>query len=130
MNREFATHLQDAFRRLGAVDVRRMFGGAGVFRDGLMIALVVDEVVYLKADEAMAAELAALGRGPFGPFHCTSAHSAAPPSRIALRTLPTSGSAAAPARPVTRHATRPLVVDDLSVTITRRMPPTRPSGSR
>ena len=31
--------------------VRRMFSGAGVFADGLMIALVVDGVIYLKADD-------------------------------------------------------------------------------
>ncbi len=65
MNPGFATHLQDAFRRFGPVDVRRMFGGLGVYREGLMFALVVDEVLYLKADEAMAAALAALGRNPF-----------------------------------------------------------------
>ena len=29
-----------------------MFSGAGVFADGLMIALVVDGVIYLKADDA------------------------------------------------------------------------------
>ena len=28
-----------------------MFGGAGIFADGLMIALVADGVIYLKADE-------------------------------------------------------------------------------
>lgn len=65
MNPEFAVHLHDAFRRFGPVDVRRMFSGLGVYRDGLMFALVVDEVLYLKADEAMAAALAALGRKPF-----------------------------------------------------------------
>lgn len=63
--REFATHLQDIFRRFGPVEVRRMFGGLGVWREGLMFALVVDDTLYLKADEALAAELAALGRRPF-----------------------------------------------------------------
>ena len=32
----------------GPVTVRRMFGGAGVFRDGVMFALIDDEVLYLQ----------------------------------------------------------------------------------
>jgi DNA transformation protein and related proteins len=31
--------------------VRRMFGGAGIYSDGTMFALVADGVIYLKADE-------------------------------------------------------------------------------
>ena len=34
----------------GRSSVRRMFGGQGVFVDGLMIALVSDGVIYLKAE--------------------------------------------------------------------------------
>lgn len=42
-----------------------MFGGYGIYRDGLMFALVSDDVLYFKADEAMAAELAARDLKPF-----------------------------------------------------------------
>jgi len=42
--------LRDLFRDFGAIDIRRMFGGAGVFVDGLMIALIARDVIYLKAD--------------------------------------------------------------------------------
>ena len=48
---EFVDHLADLFEAFGPVTVRRMFGGHGVFRDGLMFALVVDDALYLKADE-------------------------------------------------------------------------------
>ena len=37
----------ELFAVFGPVSVRRMFSGAGVFADGLMIALVVDGVIYL-----------------------------------------------------------------------------------
>jgi len=36
---------------VGFVAARRMFGGAGIFRDGVMFALVADETLYFKADE-------------------------------------------------------------------------------
>jgi DNA transformation protein and related proteins len=45
-----AESIRELFEEFGPVDVRRMFGGAGVFVDGLMIALVSREVIYLKAD--------------------------------------------------------------------------------
>ncbi len=41
----------------GPVTVRPMFGGAGIFRDGLMFALIADEVLYLKADERPEADV-------------------------------------------------------------------------
>lgn len=50
-----AGFIHDLFAEFGPVQVRTMFGGAGVFADGLMFALVVDDVLYLKADEDSAA---------------------------------------------------------------------------
>lgn len=47
---EFVKYLTEAFRDFGAVNTRRMFGGHGVFFDGVMIGLVADDVLYLKAD--------------------------------------------------------------------------------
>jgi DNA transformation protein len=43
-------HIAELFSQFGSVTVRRMFSGAGIFADGLMIALVVDGVIFLKAD--------------------------------------------------------------------------------
>ena len=43
--------IRDLFFAFGPVTVRRMFGGAGIYADGMMFALVADGVIYLKADE-------------------------------------------------------------------------------
>jgi len=45
-----AETIRELFSAFGPVNVRRMFGGAGVFVDDRMIALVSREVIYLKAD--------------------------------------------------------------------------------
>jgi DNA transformation protein and related proteins len=37
------------FSSFGPVTVRRMFGGAGIFADGTMFALIHDGAIYLKA---------------------------------------------------------------------------------
>ncbi|MDX2106446.1 MAG: TfoX/Sxy family protein [Candidatus Melainabacteria bacterium] len=41
-------HVQDLLRSWRAVQARRMFGGIGLFVDGLMFAIIIDEVLYLK----------------------------------------------------------------------------------
>jgi DNA transformation protein and related proteins len=58
-------HLMDVLRPLGGVAPRRMFGGAGVFRDGLMFALISDEVLFLKADATTVPAFEAENLGPF-----------------------------------------------------------------
>jgi DNA transformation protein len=41
----------ELFTGFGPVVVRRLFGGAGIYADGAMFALVHDGVIYLKTDE-------------------------------------------------------------------------------
>ena len=41
--------IRELFAAFGPVEVRRLFGGAGIFADGRMFALVSDGVIYLKA---------------------------------------------------------------------------------
>ena len=48
---EDTERIAELFSAYGPVSVRRMFGGAGVFADDLMIALSVDGVIFLKADD-------------------------------------------------------------------------------
>jgi DNA transformation protein and related proteins len=43
--------IRELFSNFGPVEVRRLFGGAGIYAGGTMFALVHDGVVYLKVDE-------------------------------------------------------------------------------
>lgn len=60
-----ADHIIDLFASFGRVSVRRMFGGAGIYRDGTMFALVAGKIIYLKAGEGNAAAFDAEGLEPF-----------------------------------------------------------------
>lgn len=53
------------FSEFGPVSVRRMFGGAGIFVDGLMIGMGYRDEIYLKTDDATARRFAAAGSSPF-----------------------------------------------------------------
>jgi DNA transformation protein len=57
--------IRDLFAPFRPVTIRRMFSGAGIFADGLMFGLVVRDVIYLKADDANAAEFEREGSAPF-----------------------------------------------------------------
>jgi DNA transformation protein and related proteins len=47
----FADFLREQLAPLGRVTLRRMFGKTGVFCDGLMLAMVRDDVLYVRVDD-------------------------------------------------------------------------------
>ncbi len=55
---------RELFAPFGPVAVKRMFGGAGIYADGLCFAIELDGEVYLKVDEASRAAFAAAGSRP------------------------------------------------------------------
>jgi DNA transformation protein len=57
--------LEELFAPFGAVAVRRMFSGHGVYADGLCFALEIDGEVYLKTDAESEPEFADAGSAPF-----------------------------------------------------------------
>ena len=61
----FVELLKDALSGLGPVSVRRMFGGAGVYADGVMFGLIADDTLYLKADDETKRAFEAEGLAPF-----------------------------------------------------------------
>ena len=62
--REFADYSADLLQSVGPVYVKRMFNGYGLFLEGLMIAIIVDNSLYLKADEESIGDFEALGLEP------------------------------------------------------------------
>lgn len=62
---EFVEHLREVFREFGPITARRMFGGYGIYHDDVMIGLVADDVLYLKADTASAPRFVGSGLTPF-----------------------------------------------------------------
>ena len=65
---EYLTYVIDQLEYLGPVQSRRMFGGAGLYFEGLFFAIVADDVLYFKVDDSNRADYEAAGMGPFKPF--------------------------------------------------------------
>jgi DNA transformation protein len=48
---EFVEFVLEGLQPLGGVSARRMFGGWGIYKDGVMFALIADDQLYLKVDD-------------------------------------------------------------------------------
>jgi DNA transformation protein len=57
--------IRELFAPFGPVTVRRMFRSAGIFHQGMMIGLVSDGVIFLKADETSIPDFEREGSRPF-----------------------------------------------------------------
>ncbi len=49
---EFTEFLSEVFEQFGPIRARKMFGGYGIYHDGIMFGLVAEDTLYLKADDS------------------------------------------------------------------------------
>lgn len=50
---------------VGPVAIKRMFGGAGVYAEGVAFAILDDDVMYFKVDDTTRPKFETAGMGPF-----------------------------------------------------------------
>ncbi len=65
MSSAFIAYLHDLFATFGPITTRAMFGGHGVYHDGVIIGIVIDDMLYLKADDETRSQFEAAGCVPF-----------------------------------------------------------------
>ena len=68
MKRAIAQSLAARLMALGPVEAKSMFGGHGLFLDGICFALVTRDTVFLKVDARNRPEFERAGMGPFRPW--------------------------------------------------------------
>ena len=62
---EFVNYLLELLAPFGHITSRAMFGGHGIYKDGLIFAIVIDDGFYLKVDEGNRREFEARELAPF-----------------------------------------------------------------
>lgn len=65
---EFLEYVLDQLSRWENVSARKMFGGAGLYRDGKMFGLIADDVAFLKVDDSNRQRFVQAGSSPFKPY--------------------------------------------------------------
>jgi len=63
--KEFVSYVVDLMQSAGPVYAKSMFGGHGIYLEGLMFGLVADSVLYLKSDKETEDDFRAKGLEAF-----------------------------------------------------------------
>lgn len=65
VDNEFVLTFAEILGPLGTIRIKRMFGGFGLYCDGVFFAIVADDVAYLKGDEKTRKAYDEMGMAPF-----------------------------------------------------------------
>jgi DNA transformation protein len=66
-SQRFATEIIDQLGEVGELTARRMFGALGLYANGVIFGMIVDETLYLRLDKAGFGALRRLGGTPLRP---------------------------------------------------------------
>jgi len=67
VSNDYRDFVLEQLAAVGSVSSRAMFGGVGLYLDGLFFAIIDDDVLYFKADDASRKRYEAAGSRPFCP---------------------------------------------------------------
>lgn len=62
---EFVDHVLELLGPFGRIEARRMFGGHGIYCDGVFIAILAEDALFLKTDAESRATFEHAGCAPF-----------------------------------------------------------------
>ena len=62
---EFADYVMELMADWATVSARKMFGGYGLYREGLMFALIADDELFFKTDAGNVTQFEQVGSHPF-----------------------------------------------------------------
>ncbi len=68
VNEEYLDYVLDQLECIGEVTAKGMFGGVGLYHDGLFFGLIASGVLYFKVDDENRPEYEAAGAKPFQPY--------------------------------------------------------------
>jgi DNA transformation protein and related proteins len=68
LSEDYLAYVKDQLSGAGPVSMRKMFGGAGIYLDGVIFGLIAEDTLYLKVDDENRPDYEAQGMGPFMPF--------------------------------------------------------------
>jgi DNA transformation protein len=65
VSEEYIEYILDQLDDMGEINVIRMFGGAGLYLDGIFFAIVADDTLYFKVDDSNKPDYLAAGMQKF-----------------------------------------------------------------
>jgi DNA transformation protein len=68
---EYRDYVLEQLASLGHITGKSMFGGVGIYLDGVIFGLIAHDVVYFKVGDSNRADYEAVGMKPFRPYRGT-----------------------------------------------------------
>ena len=68
VSKNFKEYVVDQLGKLGYVTIKKMFGGAGIYYEGLIFGLLADDILYFKVDDSNKSDYLIAGMKSFKPF--------------------------------------------------------------
>ncbi|GAB4163581.1 MAG: hypothetical protein Tsb006_2730 [Rickettsiaceae bacterium] len=65
MSKDYLNYVLDTLSVCGAVTARAMFGGYGIYKDGVIFAIIAEDELYFKVDGSNINQYKELGSEPF-----------------------------------------------------------------
>jgi DNA transformation protein len=68
VSQEYQDYVTDQLSIVGRILSKKMFGGVGLYADGIFFALINDDILYLKVDDSNRPDFEAAGMDAFRPY--------------------------------------------------------------
>ena len=68
MSESYRVFVLEQLQRVTPVTAKSMFGGVGIYAQGLFFALIAEDRLYFKVDDVTRPDFERLGMEPFRPF--------------------------------------------------------------
>jgi DNA transformation protein len=71
VSEQYLDYVMDQLGCIGEIVAKKMFGGVGLYHDGLFFGLIASDVLYFKVDEENRPQYEAARSGAFQPYDGT-----------------------------------------------------------
>jgi DNA transformation protein len=68
VSESYKTYVVEQLEAAGRISAKAMFGGVGLYCEGLFFGLIAGDTLYLKADDSNRGDFESAGSRPFQPF--------------------------------------------------------------
>ena len=68
VSQEFQDYVTDQLSTVGSILTKRMFGGVGLYADGIFFALIANDTLYQKVDDTNRQDYESAGMDAFRPY--------------------------------------------------------------
>ncbi|MCH7905514.1 MAG: TfoX/Sxy family protein [Armatimonadetes bacterium] len=65
---EYRERIEEILSAVAPIQTRPMFGGVGIYSDGLFFALIAEDKLYFKVDDSNKSDFEEAGMEPFYPY--------------------------------------------------------------